>query len=157
MSDNEEKQSEKQELPDWAREAINKANSEAAKYRTEKNSAVEAAKAEVTDSFTSKIKELEAQIEEKSSEASQANLNVERVKAAIKVGISTDKLESFAELLHGSTQEELVAHAEQLKDLFTVAKGSGSKATDRSQGSGGASGPLNGDPILDAVRNVINR
>lgn len=156
MSDNEEKQSEKQELPDWAREAINKANSEAAKYRTEKNSAVEAAKAEVTDSFTSKIKELEAQIEEKSSEASQANLNVERVKAAIKVGISTDKLESFAELLHGSTQEELVAHAEQLKDLFTVATGA-SKATDRSQGSGGASGPLNGDPILDAVRNVINR
>lgn len=156
MSDNEEKQSEKQELPDWAREAINKANSEAAKYRTEKNSAVEAAKAEVTDSFTSKIKELEAQIEEKSGEVSQANLNVERVKAAIKVGISTDKLESFAELLHGSTQEELVAHAEQLKDLFTVANGA-SKATDRSQGSGGASGPLNGDPILDAVRNVINR
>ena len=157
MSDNEEKQSEKQELPDWAREAINKANSEAAKYRTEKNSAVEAAKAEVTDSFTSKIKELEAQIEEKSSEASQANLNVERVKAAIKVGISTDKLESFAELLHGSTQEELVAHAERLKGLFTVANGSSGKATDRSQGSGGASGPLNGDPILDAVRNVINR
>lgn len=156
MSDNEEKQQEKQELPEWAREAINKANSEAAKYRTEKNSAVEAAKAEVTDSFTSKIKELEAQIEEKSSEASQANLNVERVKAAIKVGISTDKLESFAELLHGSTQEELVAHAEQLKDLFTVDNAS-SKATDRSQGSGGASGPLNGDPILDAVRNVINR
>lgn len=156
MSDNEEKRPEKQELPDWAREAINKANAEAAKYRTEKNSAVEAAKAEVTDSFNSKIKELEAQIEEKDSEVSQANMSVERVKAAIKVGISTDKLESFAELLHGSTQEELVAHAEQLKGLFTVDRGS-SKATDRSQGSSSESSPLNGDPILRAVENIIGR
>ena len=36
-------------LPQWARDEITKANNQAAKYRTEKNDAVEAAKKEVSD------------------------------------------------------------------------------------------------------------
>lgn len=146
-------------LPDWAREKLTKANNEAAKYRNEKNEAVEAAKAEVTESFTSKVEALEAQIAERDAEANSARTEVERLKATIEAGIDHDKAYSFAELLKGESAEELKSHAEQLKELFTneEAPKTNTPATDPSQGSSGKPLPLNGDPLLAAVTKAINR
>lgn len=145
-------------LPDWARDQITKANKEAAKYRTEKNEAVEAAKAEVTADFQKRVEELEAQIAAKEGEVGSTRYEVDRLKVAIQAGIDNDKVISFAELLKGDTSEELVSHAEELKKLFTTEeqKKSSVKATDPSQGSGNSL-PLNGDPLLNAITGIVNR
>lgn len=146
-------------LPDWAREKLTKANNEAAKYRNEKNDAVEAAKNEVAESYTSKVEALEAQIAERDAEASTARVEVDRLKATIEAGIDHDKVYTFAELLKGDTAEELKSHADQLKELFITEEAPKTKspATDPSQGSAGKTLPLNGDPLLAAVTKAINR
>lgn len=145
-------------LPQWARDEITKANNQAAKYRTEKNDAVEAAKKEVSDSFSEKISELEAQIEQEKGEAGSARTEVDRIKAALGVGIEQSKVLSFAELLKGDTPDELASHAEELKGLFTTedSQKSTRKATDPSQGTGNTT-PLNGDPLLNALMSAVNR
>lgn len=147
------------ELPEWAREQITKANNEAAKYRVEKNEAVEAAKKEVTDSFTEKIAELEAQIEAEKLETNGSRTEVAKLKAAINAGITADKVETFAGLLKGETEDELRSHAEELKSLFTTDEQPKSvKATDPSQGQGASSAtPLNGDKLLTDILKIVNK
>lgn len=147
-------------LPDWARDQITKANAEAAKYRTEKKDAVEAAKAEVTASFTAKIEELEAQIKAKEEEGTAARYEVDRLKVALEAGINADKVTKFAGLLNGSSTEELKAHAEELKELFVNDEHpvKRSPAVDPSQGTGSVNPlPLNGDPLLAAVMKAIGK
>lgn len=149
----------KQELPDWAQEKISEANAEAAKYRHEKKDAVEAAKAEVTASFQSKVEELENKLAETNEGATAARHEVDRIKAALGADIEADKVLDFAALLKGETGDELASHAEQLKGLFTSGETTPSKrpATDPSQGNAGKPTPLNGDPLLKAVTSIINR
>ena len=105
-TENVSKANETEVLPQWARDEITEANKQAAKYRTEKNDAVEAAKQEVADSFQDKIRELEAQVESKEGEVSSTRLEVDRIKATLEAGISADKALSFADLLNGENPEE---------------------------------------------------
>lgn len=147
-------------LPDWAREQLSKANAQAAKYRTEKKEAVEKAINETTQSFEERVKELEAQLEEKDGEISSGRTEVEKLKAAIGAGVANDKVLAFADLLKGDSPEELASHAEELKELFgsEPEKPKKETATDPSQGSGGSTSvPLNGDHLLQSVLNVINK
>lgn len=153
---NENQAPEKEEIPQWARDQITKANNQAAKYRTEKNEAVEAAKKEVEDSFSSKIEELEAAGQKANDEVTASRHEVDRIKAALEAGIATDKVLSFADLLKGENPDELRSHAESLKELFTTEEAPrASKATDPSQGQGNNHLPLNGDPLLEAVMRKI--
>lgn len=146
-------------LPDWAREKLTKANNEAAKYRTEKNEAVEKAKQEVTDSYTEKVEALEAQVAERDSVIQETRHETEKLRAAIEAGIANDKVFTFADLLKGDNPEELKSHAEELKKLFTTEEVRPAKAaaTDPSQGSGSNHLPLNGDPLLDSVMAIVNK
>lgn len=160
MADNNEAvEKETDVLPDWAREKLTKANNEAAKYRTEKNEAVEKAKQETTEAFSEKVSQLEAALKEKDEQVQTERTEVEKLKAAIGAGIPTDKVVTFAGLLKGETEEELVSHVEELKKLFVIEEHTPtkSKATDPSQGSGGKHLPLNGDPLLESVMAVINK
>lgn len=146
-------------LPDWAREKLTKANNQAAKYRTEKKEAVEKAKQEVADSLNEKIEALEAQIAERDSEIETSKHDAAKLRAAIGAGIANDKLFTFADLLKGDDEDELASHAEELKKLFSAEekKAPTQSATDPSQGSGGKTLPLNGDPLLESVMAVINK
>lgn len=157
-TENVSKSNETEVLPQWARDQITEANKQAAKYRTEKNDAVEAAKQEVADSFQDKIRELEAQVESKDGEVSSTRLEVDRIKATLEAGIAADKALSFADLLKGENPEELRSHAEELKKLFANGEEpKSSKATDPSQGHGSKELPLNGDPLLAALTRAVNR
>lgn len=161
MSDETKTENTEYELPQWARDQITKANNEAAKYRTEKNEAVEAAKARVAEEFNGKFAELEAQLNEAKQGESSARLEVLKLKAAINAGIASDKAVQFADLLKGENEEELVSHAEQLKGLFTTAEKpepTKDRATDPSQGQGvSPATPLNGDKLLNDLLRVINK
>lgn len=146
------------QLPDWAREQISKANNQAAKYRTEKNEAVEAAKDEVTKSFESKIEDLESKIAEAESEGATSRHEVDRLKVTIEAGIDSEKALDFADLLKGDNKDDLRSHAEDLKKLFSNEEPAPKKqdATDPSQGNHGTPKPLNGDPLLNAVTRMVN-
>lgn len=146
-------------LPDWAREKLTKANAEAAKYRTEKNEAVKKAQDALTEEFNRKQEEFENTLSEKDKEVFSARSEVDRLKIALNSGIEPDKVLSFADRLQGETVEELEADAAELAKLF-VSSDSGStpkeKVRDSTQGSGNHT-PLNGDPLLAAVKNIVNR
>lgn len=146
-------------LPQWARDQISQANAQAAKYRTEKNDAVEAAKAEVEQEWTSKFQQLEEQITGKDTELSAARTEVVKLKAALEAGIDSDKVMTFASLLKGETEDELKSHAEEVKKLFAAPETPAPKndpAHDPSQGSGNPL-PLNGDPLLAAVTKIVGK
>lgn len=140
--------------------AVADANAEAAKYRVEKKEAVEAAKQEVTESFNARIAELEAELTAKDSDATAARADATKLRAAIKADIETSKVLDFADLLKGETEDELVSHAESLKNLFASDNPGVTKQppVDPSQGvTGKTVPPLNGDPILAAIERAVNR
>lgn len=147
-----------QELPDWARQKISEANAEAARYRTEKRDAVEAAKAEVEQSFQEKMAAADQALADAMAEAGAARLANERLTAAVNALIPDSKVVDFAELLQGETADELASHAEKLKELFGSTNDTPPpppKATDPTQGQGGSTIPLNGDPVLRAVMDAL--
>lgn len=146
-------------IPDHFRKELKEARADAAKYRTEKKEAVAQAREEVEASFKSKVEELEAQIQQQGAELANSRTETVKLKAALQAGIEVDKVESFADLLKGETEEELKSHAEELKKLFVTEPSAPAKrkATDPTQGSQGDPLPLNGDPLLEAITNVINR
>ena len=90
-----------QELPDWARDQITKANSEAAKYRSEKNDLATALKQaqEEASGYTTKVTELEEKLAASQAEVQALSQGEMRLRAALKVGIGSDKLDDFAALL----------------------------------------------------------
>lgn len=140
--------------------ALADANAEAAKYRHEKKDAVEAAKQEVTESFNARIAELEAELAAKDTDVVSARNDAAKLRATIKAGIDTDKALDFADLLKGENEDELVSHAETLKNLFAPGNPGATKQApvDPSQGiTGKTVPPLNGDPILAAIERAVNR
>ena len=160
MSDTEnttQENSNKEDLPQWARDQITKANDQAAKYRVEKNDAVEAAKAEVEKDYTARIEELQAKFNESQEAVNSERHEVDKLKAAIEAGIANDKVLDFADLLKGDNPEELKSHADKLKSLFTNNEQKSEKqaATDPTQGQGNSL-PLNGDPLLNALKSKLN-
>lgn len=147
------------DLPQWAQDKIAEANAEAAKYRVEKKDAVETAKSEVEAEWKSKYEALEGQIAAKESETTEARTEVAKLKAALEVGIESDKVITFASLLKGDNEDQLKSHADEVKELFvTQAPPQDPKdpPRDPSQGSGNPL-PLNGDPLLNAVMGVVNK
>lgn len=148
-----------EELPEWARDQITKANKEAARYRVERNEAVEAAKKEVSQQYESRVAELEAKLRDEQGFSADARRDVERLRVTIQAGIDSDKALAFSGLLQGENEDELRSHADELKRLFSVEPaGDSSKgaAVDPSQGSSGSPMPLNGDPLLEQVMRVVN-
>lgn len=145
------------DLPQWAQDELKSVRDEAAKYRTEKASAVEAAKAEAESSWQAKVEELETALAEKESSVTETRTEVTKLKAALGAGIEGDKVLSFASLLKGESEEELKAHADEVKQLFAAsepATPATTPAVDPSQGSGNPL-PLNGDPLLAAVSKAV--
>lgn len=144
-------------IPEHFRKELSEARAEAAKYRTEKNDAVEKAKADLAAEYNEKIQEYEAQVAKIQEERGEALTYAERLKVTIQAGIDSDKALSFADLLKGETEEELLSHAEELKKLFVSEESPKNvKVTDPSQGNTGNPLPLNGDPLLNAVTSIVN-
>jgi hypothetical protein len=140
------------ELPDWAREKLTKANGEAAKYRTEKNDAVNAAKAEAKAAYETQITELTDKGTSLTSELAKATSDLSKIKVALSVGIPGESAAEFADLLKGENDAELKAHAEKLKTLFGDSVKPG-RAVDPTQGANGT-GAVDVSPGLDRLRNA---
>ncbi len=141
------------QLPDFAKTMISDLRSEAAKHRTAKVEAAEAAKTEVTRAFEAKLAESNTAHEATKDELAKASLNLGKVLAAVKVGVPTDRLLEFASLLQGSNDAELTAHAEKVKGLIGIQPAA---AVDPSVGQSGGAGAEGAD-FSSFVLSMLNK
>lgn len=126
---------------------------EAARYRTEKNDAVEKAKGEV-------IKDYEGQLSEKATAlvALQAQFDVHslellKIKAVVDAEIPTEDVADVVALVQGSDEKSVTESVKRVKSLLGKAPAK-ERPVDPSQGSGNHL-PLNGDPLLETVRRIV--
>lgn len=131
------------ELPTWAREQITAANSEAANFRVQLKEEKKSRKA-LEDQIAALTTEKSAAV----ASASEAQSHFDKVVAAVRAEVPNEHVFAFAKTLQGSTDEELSAHAAELKSMFGVNPGP-SPAVDRSQGQG--SGTKN-DPAAEFTK-----
>lgn len=121
------------ELPDWAQKLISDVRAEAAKHRTEKTSAIEAAKLEAMEAAEAKAKELSDAKTALEGELSATKLAALKERIALQTGVPVEKAADFADLLKGETEEELTAYAEKVRDLAGIRP----LAIDPTQGAAG--------------------
>lgn len=126
---NPSEQNSDREIPDWVREKLTKANNEAARYRTERNTARESE----TSALNAKA-EADQKVSGAIEDRDQAVLELTKYKALLEAGFPGDAVAKYVGRLSGSTEDELKADAEELFQLFG---GSGNHSGyDRSQGLG---------------------
>src|ERR1700744_1198093 len=126
------------ELPDWARKQISDANTEAAKYRVQLKEAREARKA-LEDQVVTLTNEKSAT----ATSATSIQSDFDRLVPAIQAEGPHDKIFAFAKTVQSDTEDELKAHAEELKSMFSLNPGP-VRAVDRSQGHGAEPTPPSG-------------
>lgn len=138
----------------FSRDYVEGLRSEAAKYRNEKKDAVEAAKAAVAAEWEAKFAAKDVEFAALQSDSLSKDVTLAKVKAAIDLKVPSDKVLAFAEHVKGDTEEAI---AESAKSVFELAGGfsTTSPAFDPTQGSGGNHLPLNGDPLLNALKKAV--
>jgi ATPase subunit of ABC transporter with duplicated ATPase domains len=123
-------------VPEWVREKLTKANNEAAKYRTKAKEAAQQAQFEAEEKFSAQIAALTDEKAAAVAELENARLEATKLKAALSVGIPGESASEFADLLKGTNEEEILAHAEKVKELFGASV-KPARATDPTQGLDG--------------------
>jgi len=124
------------ELPEWGRRAIAEANAEAAKYRVKAQTAADEAKAAAKVEYDAQLQALAQEKTSVITERDNAVTGLTKLKVAIAADVPGEQAVAFADLLKGSTEDELNAHAKQLKEMFGTPAGR-QRATDRTQSAGG--------------------
>lgn len=123
-------------VPEWVREKLTKANNEAAKYRTKAKEAAQQAQFEADEKYSAQLSALTDEKAAIAAELENARLEHLKFKTALSVGIPGESASEFADLLKGTTEEEVLAHAEKVKELFG-ASNKPARATDPTQGLDG--------------------
>ena len=136
-------------VPEWVRKKLTEANNEAAKYRTRAKEAAEKAQFEAEEQFGTQIKTLTDEKAALAAELEMARSSATKLRAALSVGIPGESASEFADLLKGDTEEEIVAHATKLRELFGTPEKSTTRFVDKSQGLGNAA-PANSEDAFGA-------
>jgi len=131
-----------EDLPEFAQNLIKDLRNENAAARVKKNEAVESSKSEVTKEFEAKL--AEADTAHTASKVELLRVQTDRAKAELALETllgdeTAKKVRGFARAIQGADEEEMKAHATELKSLFGI---SGEKETpsavDPTQGYNGA-------------------
>lgn len=126
-----------------------------AKYRTERNAEREAHKKTKDDLATAMtaLERLESSSASAAERATKAEHRLAQLEAAIAAEVPTQHLLTFSQLLQGDDPVAMQSHAENLKAMFGVAH-QPQRAVDQSQGRNNST-PLNGDPLLEALKRAV--
>lgn len=146
-------------LPEWAQTIISDVRKEAAQYRVDRNEARDTARQEIKSEYEQRIADLESAESEAKTTISERELDIIKLKASLVQLIGDEAIEervtTFSGLLHGSNEDEIRSHAEEVKKLFATTDAAAATqrqaATDQSQGRQNHI-PLNGDPLLNALK-----
>jgi hypothetical protein len=137
----------------FSKEYVQELRNEAAKYRTEKNDAVERAKADVVKDYEGKLSEREASFKELQGELSVRALELLKLKAVVAAGIPSEDVLDVVSLVQGSDEETVSESVARVKSLIGKNPPK-DRPVDPSQGTGNVL-PLNGDPLLNMVKRVV--
>ncbi len=127
--------------------------SEAAKYRNEKKTAVDEAKAAKDAEWQAKLEAQLGETRQLSENLGDAWVELAKLYAALDAEVPTPLVREFAGLLKGSDEDAIRGSAESAKKLLGFT--STFPAVDPTQGTGGGVIPLNGDPIIDALKRAV--
>ncbi|ASZ75447.1 head scaffolding protein [Mycobacterium phage Kimona] len=139
----------------FSREYVEELRRENAKHRTSKNEAVQAARDEVKAEYEAKLAEKDTAYTELQNELGKAWIELEKVYVALEAKVPSEKVRAFAAILKGEDKESITESAESAKELFGGFD-QNDPPYDPTQGSGGGKPlPLNGDPIMAALKAKI--
>lgn len=151
-------QSQEPKVETFSREYVEGLRSEAAKYRNEKKDAVEAAKTEtraaVVKEYEPQLAEKDSRISELESDLSARDLELLKLKAVLKAEIPTEDVLDVVTLIQGTDEETVSESVKRVKALLGKAPAKG-PAFDPTQGAGTGHMPLNGNPVLDALKRAV--
>jgi len=128
---------------------------EAAAARVAKKDAVDAALAAANEAHQAQLAERDTAYTELQGELEKARIELEKLYISIDAGVPSDKVRAFTALVQGSDTESITASAQA---AYELAGGFSTKspAFDPTQGFGGRDPlPLNGDPILNAIKAAV--
>lgn len=128
---------------------------EAAAARVAKKDAVDAALKEANEKFQQELAAKDTAFTELQNELSSARIELEKLYVTIDSNVPSDKVRAFVNILQGSDSDSI---KESAKAAYELAGGFSTKspAFDPTQGFGGRDVlPLNGDPILEALKNAV--
>jgi hypothetical protein len=137
----------------FSREYVQELRNEAAKYRTEKNNAVEAARAEVIKDYETKLAQKDGSLSEMETEVSARSLELLKLKMVLNEGIPTEDVLDVVSLVQGADEETVSESVKRVKSLIGR-KPPADRPVDPSQGTGNVL-PLNGDPLLEMVKSMV--
>ncbi|AEK07380.1 scaffolding protein [Mycobacterium phage Rockstar] len=142
----------------FSREYVEGLRQEAAKYRNEKKDAVEAAKtetrAEVVREYEATVAAKDTEITDLKSQLDSTTLELTKLKAVVEAKIPVEDILDVVTLVQGSDEESVSESVNRVKTLLNKAPAS-HPAYDHTQGAGGGTPPLNGDPVLRILEQAV--
>lgn len=128
---------------------------EAAAARVAKKDAVESAVRSTQEAHAAELAARDTAYTELQNELAAARIELEKLYVSIDANVPSDKVRAFASLIQGNDSESIKDSA---KTAYELAGGFATKSSafDPTQGFGGRGTlPLNGDPILDALKRAV--
>ena len=138
---------ESQELGDGGKKAL-QAEREARKVAEKANAELAARLKEFEDSKLSELERAKKEAAENAAELARLRTENTRSKVAIDKGVPAD----LVEFLTGDTEGDIAAKADLLLARLNTP---GTPKPDPSQGAKGEGAALNGDPLLDTIKNKL--
>lgn len=128
---------------------------EAAAARVAKKDAVEAAVKAANEAHQAQLAERDTALTELQGELQKSKLELEKLYVSIDANVPSDKVRQFVSILQGDDEESIRKSAQAAYELAGGFE-SKSPAFDPTQGFGGKKPlPLNGDPILQAIKHAV--
>ncbi|QGJ87744.1 scaffolding protein [Mycobacterium phage Leogania] len=129
---------------------------EAAAARLAKKDAVEAAVKEANEAHTAELTARDVRITELENELGKAWTLLQKYETTIDAKVPSDKVRAFVEILQGSDADSITESAKKNLELIGGFDNKPVRGFDPTQGLGGRKEmPLNGDPILDAIKQTL--
>ena len=141
----------------FPRSYVEQLRAEAARYRVEKNTAVDEAKAQLTAEYDAKIAEKDTAYAELNQKLTDVSVELRKFREAVAAGVPSQLLTKVVSLVHGDSEADIKASVETVMSLIgsdSAGVPQHDRPVDHSQGSGNAI-PLNGDPIVNLLKAAI--
>ena len=146
-----------QEVESFSREYVQELRNEAARYRNEKKDAVEAARAEAQaatiSEYEPKITEKDQALTEINNEFANTKLELLKYKSVLAADIPSGDVAEVVSLIQGTDEATISDSVQRVKALLGKTP-QRDRPTDYSQGTGNPL-PLNGDPLLEALKRIV--
>lgn len=139
-----------EDLPEFAQKMIAELRDEAKKYRLRSKEAAEKALSEAEAQHAEALSSLTAELESVAAERDSMRTELARLKAALNAGVPAEMADEFASRLKGETAEDYVEDAKRLLEIFQP-----NKPERKANPAQGQHLPLNGDPVLNMVKNKL--